>query len=487
MDKIRKKLQKPGKLIKTNKSNFVSWVKKHKAFSITFGVVLTVFIVTIGFTMIYYRDKAAPGTTIANTKVGGQNLSQLKTTISNIVANMKLSLTHNGKSATATAKDLGVNIDVDKVAKEALKTGQRDPFSTLFLAKHFDLTGSYNKKSVSAFVQTNFPELTTQPKDAQVIYDKNTNQYVVQPGAIGQAVQTDKLYAEVQKLLSSPRITNYEITTNDSKPTVSNEAAGEVATSSNKVISLPIKITNSGKVLWTLDPWDIADWTTMTINQQTGTYDVSYDKSKIKNFISSSVAGQLSNKPINQKAITDASGKILQIVSPGQNGQEPENVDDVADAIYDMLTNSRGGNIELKTKDAPFKTDATVAKDGHWIEANLSTFQVFLHDGTNTVWSTDQTSQGKPSTGTITGLYTVWRKTQEQCMPNPPSTQPLCGIHWVTYWERSGYAFHEAWWLDPAKGNVRSYISHGCINMFTNDAKRVYDWSSIGTPVWVHR
>lgn len=485
--KIRNKVHMPKNLSKLKHSGFLGWFKSHKAFSITLGSVLAIFLVVVGFTMIYYRDKAAPGTTIADTKVGGQNLTQLKETVGNIVSNMKLSLTYNGKSATATAKDFGVNIDVNKVAQEALKTGQRNPFSTLFLAKHFDLTGSYNKETVADFVHTNFPELTTEPKDAQVIYDKNTNQYVVQPGAIGQSVQTDKLYAEVQKLLSSPRIASYEITTNDSKPTVSNEAAQVVATSNNKVLSLPIKIINSGKTLWTLDPWDIADWTTMTLNQQTGTYDVAYDKAKIKNFVSSSVVGQISNKPINQKAITDANGQVLQIVSQGINGQEPENIDTVVNSIYEMLNSDQGGTIELKTKDAPFKTDATVAKDGHWIEANLSTFTVTLHDGTNAVWSTDQTSQGKPGNGTITGLYTVWRKTQEQCMPNPPSTQPLCGIHWVTYWERSGYAFHEAWWLDYNKGNVRSYISHGCINMFTADAKRVYDWSSIGTPVWVHR
>lgn len=71
-------------------------------------------------------------------------------------------------------------------------------------------------------------------------------------------------------------------------------------------------------------------------------------------------------------------------------------------------------------------------------------------------------------------------------MPNPPSTQPLCHIRKVTYFEKSGYAFHEAWWMSAANGNVRQGISHGCINMYYEDAKRVYDWSPIGTPVWVH-
>ena len=113
------------------------------------------------------------------------------------------------------------------------------------------------------------------------------------------------------------------------------------------------------------------------------------------------------------------------------------------------------GQVDMITKDAPYGTDATVAANGRWIEYNISTYTVTLYEGTNAVWSTNQTSNGKASTPTITGLYSVWNKTYEQCMPNPPSPTPLCNIHYVTYWERSGYAFHEAWWMTYAAGNVR--------------------------------
>lgn len=476
-----------SKSSKSKANGFAGWFKSHKPFTIVLSLALAVFIGIVVFTMVYYHDKAAPGTTIANAKVGGQTKSQLITTINGLVNNMKLSLNYNGKSATASASDLGINIDTNKIATAAVKTGQRDPFSTLALKQHFDLTGSYDKAKVQAFVKANFPELTTDPIDAQIIYDADSNRYVVQPGAIGRSVKLDELYKKVESMLSSPKITNYQIATNDSAPTVSNEAAEQVASQVNQAVASNIKIINNGRVLWTIDPWTIAEWTTFKVNPSTHSYDVAYDKSKIQKFVDTSVVGQISNKPINQKAITNGNGEVLQVISPGQNGQQAENTSAVADEIYTKLLSGQGGNVNLATKDAAFQTDATVASDGHWIEANLSTFQVILHDGTNVVWSTDQTSQGKPSTGTITGLYTVWRKVPEQCMPNPPSSQPLCGIHWVTYWERSGYAFHEAWWLDYSKGNVRSYISHGCINMFTADAKRVYDFSSIGTPVWVHR
>lgn len=435
---------------------------------------------------VYYRDKAAPGTTIANLEVGGQTKQQLETSVKTLIGNLRLSLTYNGKSVTASADDLGVSVDIKKYADEALATGKGNPFVIAFTRPHFDLKGSYDRDKIKTFLNNNFPELSTNPVDAQVVYDNSQNRYFVQPGAPGHSIDLDDLYKEIDNLLANPKLANYEIKIDEQNPVVSNAAAQAVADRVNNSLSQVIQIVNNGRILWTLDPWDIAAWTSFSIDQNAGSYAINYDKEKIKGFVNDAVVAQLAGKPVNQRAITDSNGNILQVVSPGQNGQLPNNIDDVVDQVYSHLIDGQGGQIALTTTEAAYGTDAKIAADGHWIEYNLSTYEVRLWDGKNIAWSTDQTSKGKPSTPTITGLYSVWKKTYEQCMPNPPSTVPLCNIHYVTYWEASGYAFHEAWWMSYAKGNVRTGLSHGCINMFIDDAKRVYDWSSIGTPVWVH-
>ena len=480
------KLKNKARIAKLKMTGFGGWFRRHLAFSITLGVVLLLFVGSLIFTMTFYRNKAAPGVTIASVDVGGQTKDQIVDTINGLVSNMRLSLTYGGKSATASASDLGVNIDADKVADEAVQTGRGNPISIIFGRRHFDLSGSYDQDKVNAFVTDNFPELSTDPKDAQIVYDSDQNKFVVQPGAVGKSVRLDDLYQQVSKLLSDPKLTTYEIATNDDSPVVNDESAQATADSVNNAIYQTIQVVNNGRVLWTLDPWDIANWISFTADASSGSYQVNYDQEKIKGFVNNAIAGQLSNRPVNQKAITNAKGDILQVVSAGKDGQVPNNTDAVANDIYNDLTNGQGGQIELTTKDAAYGTDATVSSNGHWIEYNISTYEVRLYDGTNVAWSTNQTSNGKSSTPTITGLYTVWNKTYEQCMPNPPSPTPLCNIHYVTYWEKSGYAFHEAWWMSEAAGNVQNGISHGCINMYQADAKRVYDWASIGTPVWVH-
>ncbi len=460
------------------------WINGHK---VLFAVIVIAIILLIGsqvFAATYYSDKAAPYTTIANTAVGGQNKAQLKKTIDGLRSNIKLSLKYNGKSVTASTDDLGIKIDADKIAGEAIKADKGLPITILLGHSDVKLAGSYDKAKVKAYIETNFPELVTKPVDAIVAYSGDLNQYVVQKSSQGKSVQMDSVYAAVDKLVAEPKLSSYTITVDTATPNISDESAQRTADKLNQTLAAGIAITNNSKTIWTIDPWTIADWITLRPDAASGIYTTAINRDKIKSFVSSTVTAQLPNKPINEKAIADSSGNVVAVVSPGRSGQVATNVDDVASKIYDAVSDGKGVAINLDSKDSDYKIDKTIAKDGHWIEANLSDYSVKLYDGQSVVWSTDQTAHGKADTPTITGLYTVWRKVDNQCMPNPPSDQPLCNIHWVTYWEKSGYAFHEAWWLTP--GKVHTGISHGCVNMYQDDAKKVYDWASIGTPVWVH-
>lgn len=458
--------------------------RSHKLFFIFIAITIGVLFITLFSVAWYYDGKAAPGTTVANLPVGGQNKDQIKKTIAGLIQNTRLSFTYEGKSATASSKDLGLNIDIEDIANKAVKTGSFNPIGIFFAGRHFDLTGSYSKEKVTQFVQKSFPELTTDPIDAQINFDARAGQFVVKPGAIGKSIKTKPLFNLVNELLKSPKIIHYRIETNESKPTVNDESANNTANKLNGILGTKINIFNQGRDIWLIDPVDIASFIELKPNKLIGGYEINYNKGKIKEFINSKLLSQISNQPINATAIADGNGEILATIKPGKNGQVPYNIDSVAEQIENSLIGGLSGRVELLTKDSEYKVDKTIAHDGRWIEANLSNYSVNLYAGKNIVWSTNSTSHGKADTPTITGLYKVWHKVYNQCMPNPPAKEPLCDIHYVTYWEGRGYAFHEAWWLNGS--NVNQGISHGCINMYKNEAKMVYDWASIGTPVWVH-
>jgi hypothetical protein len=439
---------------------------------------------SITTTMLFYRDKAAPGTSLAGVLVSGQTEAQLVKTIDNLTKAIRLKITYEDKTVEASAGDLGIKIDSATTARTAVQTGQQNILGLLFSHAKIKLVAKYERQTARDFISQNFTELTADPIDAQVVFDASQVKFGFQAGATGKSIDVQNLDAMVLSLIDKPRAATLNIQTNDATPIISNAAAEKSAEAANVRLALAIRIINSGRVIWTIDPPDIANWTNFTANPSTGRYDITFDKNKIVDFINNRVAGQVSDKPINQIAITDVSGNIFRLVSPGKNGQVPNNVDQLAGQIVVALNNAVAEDFELTTSEAPYQTDGTVALNNHWIEADLSDYSVMLYEGTNLVWQTNQTAHGKPSTPTITGLFKVFSKVYQQCMPNPPSPDPLCNIHYVTYWGPGGYAFHEAWWMQSYQ--IGTGISHGCVNMRQADAKTVYDFSSIGTPVWVH-
>lgn len=106
---------------------------------------------------------------------------------------------------------------------------------------------------------------------------------------------------------------------------------------------------------------------------------------------------------------------------------------------------------------------------GRHIEADLSRQVIALIDK-GRVQRIYPTSSGAPSTPTVVGSFRVYRKT--------PGTNALGMVH-SAYFIR-GYATH-------GYPSVPIYpASHGCLRLPIPDARSVFDWIKIGTPVDVY-
>jgi len=127
---------------------------------------------------------------------------------------------------------------------------------------------------------------------------------------------------------------------------------------------------------------------------------------------------------------------------------------------------------------------ASASGTGKWIEYDVSSFCVYLHSDGSVIWSACNTSNGKTKTPTKLGDFKVTSKVAGPKCMYPPGDKKVCNVKWITYWHSSGYAFHEAWWMGS---NINKKISHGCVNMTTDGAKKVYDFAKVGMRVWVHK
>lgn len=57
----------------------------------------------------------------------------------------------------------------------------------------------------------------------------------------------------------------------------------------------------------------------------------------------------------------------------------------------------------------------------------------------------------------------------------------LPGVPWNLYFTVDGAVIHGAYWHN----HFGEPWSHGCVNLPPQEAKRLYDWADLGTPVIV--
>lgn len=118
-----------------------------------------------------------------------------------------------------------------------------------------------------------------------------------------------------------------------------------------------------------------------------------------------------------------------------------------------------------------------------WLEVDLG-------DQHMTAWQGDfrvadkMVSTGKPGFNTPPGTFFINLKFEKERMNQCQNGEcwDIPDVPWVMYFTNDGVAFHGAYWHNDF-GRPRS---HGCVNLPVTFAKWLYEWSPLGTRVWVH-
>ncbi len=123
------------------------------------------------------------------------------------------------------------------------------------------------------------------------------------------------------------------------------------------------------------------------------------------------------------------------------------------------------------------------------LRLSLSDRKVYVHKG-DTVEASFPVAIGKPGWETPTGEFAVaslidgpgWTSpfTGEVLPPGPDS--PL-GDRWIGFWTdgTNVIGFHGT----PTRESVGQAASHGCVRMYNEDIRKMFDMVALGTPVTV--
>jgi LysM repeat protein len=107
----------------------------------------------------------------------------------------------------------------------------------------------------------------------------------------------------------------------------------------------------------------------------------------------------------------------------------------------------------------------------------LSQQMLYAYEGDTLVRSTPISSGLWPNV-TVVGTFYIYVKYTAQRMVGPGYDLP--GVPYVMYFYQ-GYALHGTYWHH----NFGHPMSHGCVNMPTDEAEWAFNWAPIGTPVTV--
>jgi lipoprotein-anchoring transpeptidase ErfK/SrfK len=120
----------------------------------------------------------------------------------------------------------------------------------------------------------------------------------------------------------------------------------------------------------------------------------------------------------------------------------------------------------------------SVSKKERWIDVDLSSQTVTAYEGKEEV-NSFLVSTGVSAHPTVTGRFHIYVKYRYTDMAGPGYYLP--DVPYTMYFHE-GYGLHGTYWHH----NFGTPMSHGCVNLRTEDAAWLFDWAEVGTLVNVH-
>lgn len=131
----------------------------------------------------------------------------------------------------------------------------------------------------------------------------------------------------------------------------------------------------------------------------------------------------------------------------------------------------------LTLKADPEMRRQAMAEQGRKILVVLSEQTVYVYED-DTLVNQFLASTGTWQHPTVIGRYPIWIKLESTTMDGPGYHLP--NVLWTMYFYQ-GYGLHGTYWHNK----FGQPMSHGCVNLSNANAEWLYNFASVGTPVWV--
>ncbi len=447
---------------------------------------------------IFYYEKTFTGKIYKNVSLFGEDLTGKNVTeLVKIITEKQATILNNEitlKSGTKEIKvklaDTGVGYDSQKIAQECFNVGRDKSFpakvakasKTLFTQTDIGAYPKINKAKFDNFVLIAVDQLNNDPVDASLKIENGAIVEVASQNGVvvDSTILEDKISeAFITNSLSKPII----LTSQSTEPTIKSidfaAAKNSAALWLNK--NLVFKYEDKS---YTPTKNDIGNW--IDFDNNNGQISSSLNDSNIKAYLNK-ISNNFVVTKIDRK-VNDSDNSVIQEGREGKYLNSDQALGDTKNAM-----NATGNSEVILTTNTVAPNEIRVAKaqndvelnrfEGKYIDVSLKNQQLCRVDSGQLI-ACYVISSGKASMPTPTGTFHITSKSPRQFSNKYKM--------WMPWWEQfSGdYGLHELPETDTWKevpDHLGTPISHGCVRLGVGPAEEVYNWTEIGTPVYIHQ
>lgn len=448
------------------------------------GCGLLVSLILAGSAIAYYdHDRLRPGVRLGDLALGGLTKTEARQTLAKRLSNYQVELKVADKSASFKPSDLGVTYDLNATIAAAYLAGRdgrtRADRRVAFV---FHVDSVQADKALATLVMN----VGVAPVNATITVTNGTPTIV--PEHAGRGITGLILRQTLEANLAVAASPAAAITPQVITPPLTAVTAAPALTATQQLMALPLTLTIDTRS-FSPHPADIAAWFDFVPSvTNPSQLDVVADDAKIASY-AKTIAARVDIPQVSQ-LVTNENG-VSTTTRPGIDGSGVDQPAIVA-VIKAALAAKQPLTYALVMKPVPFKTvtKTIVTLDlGRYVEVNTTTQHL-------TVWQDHQiiyesgviTGAALYGLGTDPGLFSIYAKEANRYLDG--CWHGKCYHLHVNYWMpfNQGDGLHDAYWRNGVFGTQDYYYygSHGCVNLPDAAALFLWNWSTVGTPVWVH-
>lgn len=474
-----------------------SWFGRHKAIWITLAVVFLLAIVLVGGffgARQYFQDRVAPGVSFAGQGMMGKDADQVRQIVSQKVKDSKVELDAPGRApVSAGLDDLGVSVDEERTARDLMDSKRQGDFARLNPLQRVSvpLVTKDDELKMDRYLTGRFVDEGRRAVPSSIVFDEGLHAFTVHEGRGGKAPRLDPVKDAVSALAQEPgRQVKTKVSFYDVPMPISQEVASKVAGEANQRIAKDLVIQGADDDTMKVPAPTVASWVKPDTDLKRGTMSLDFDQAAISSYLSQELPKGLDREMVTAVNVKNTKGEVVAETTKGVDGVKVKDFDTTAEQVIQVLKSGSMEPVKAQADVTPHKEQTRTARydvpDGDtWIDVNLSNQTATAYHGTTPV-KTFLICSGKPydGDGSDTGTFFINVRYQVQTMRGPGYVSP--NVRWVSYYNGSE-GFHTADWNYDgiARGDPMHNGSHGCINMYEQDARWIYENAPAGTMVRV--